>query len=64
MIGLGGREVRDSLRSGGWWDQREARGEVQSRADAGGRTRDWMKVLIGFFLHFILFSSRDNLIIQ
>jgi hypothetical protein len=51
-IGLdweGGREVRDSLRSGGWWDQREARGEVQARADAGRRTRDRMKVLMGFF---------------
>jgi hypothetical protein len=56
-IGLGGREVRDSLRTGGWWDQREARGEVQARADAGG-TRDRMKV--HFFLHFILFNSRDK----
>jgi hypothetical protein len=41
-----------------WRERGEARGEAEARAD-GGRTRERMKGLMGFFLHFILFSSRD-----
>jgi hypothetical protein len=56
-VGQGGRREAQECRAEGGTSRRYRSGRT---GGGGGRTGQRMKVLMTFFLHFVLFSSRDD----